>query len=136
MWFVISAALAADPGVVVTWRRTEVTLHATAPAGEHIAPESPFTLELTDGSLVLERTGNGDELAQGVLIGDVRGHDLQGTLNLSLCEDAGTACRMVDVRIHGHVGTESKGSTTWIVSADEHIEDRLPFPSRVDANAA
>ena len=59
MWFVIGAALAADPSVVVTWRRAEVTLIANAPAGEHIAPESPFTLELSDGSLVLERTGGG-----------------------------------------------------------------------------
>jgi tetratricopeptide (TPR) repeat protein len=136
MWFVIGAALAADPSVVVTWRRAEVTLIANAPAGEHIAPESPFTLELSDGSLVLERTGGGEELAHGVLIGDVRGHDLHGTLNLSLCEDAGTSCRMVDVRVHGHVGTESKGTTTWIVTSDEHLEDRLPFPSKVDANAA
>lgn len=132
--WLLSAAFAADPGAQVSWKGADATLLVRAPDGEHVAADAPYDLSVRLGARRLVVSGLGDDLVRGVRLGDARGTDVDGTLSLSVCEDGGSRCRMLSVRLSGAVGDGRKGVVTLAVGAPESAASDEGFPARVDAS--
>jgi thiol-disulfide isomerase/thioredoxin len=135
LWWMLSA-MAADPSVVVRWRDAAGELSVAGPPGEHVAPEAPYALDLAIGGRAIAREGDGAELGVGLALGDVRGQTLDGELKLSLCEDGGSRCRILELRISGAVPAGRRGSVQLVVSPPGANDNELPFPAQIDADAA
>ena len=110
MWWLTGIALATTmPVVELSWRGDQALLTATGVAGEHVAQDAPFDLQLTWGPHSKGLAGFGADAAQGVPLSDVRGAEMTGKVRLSLCDDGGTTCRMVDAEISGEVPHSRRG---------------------------
>jgi thioredoxin-like negative regulator of GroEL len=130
--FPLAPAVAGEPEVNVTWKEAHALLLVRAPAGEHLAPDAPFDVEVTVGERSVVLATLGDDAAEGVPVGDVRGERVVGALRFSLCEDGGTRCRLLDVRVEGEVGTKKRGTAVLAASAARPVAS-AGFPARVDA---
>lgn len=130
--WLISAVLAAEPGVYITWKGDETSLRVHAPEGEHVAPDAPADLTVRLNQRTLSFSGMGEDLLPGVAIGAVRGRRVEASMSLSLCEDKGTRCRIVAARLEGDVPDVRRGSLALSVSGAEHAEG---FPARADADS-
>ena len=110
---IAAAALAApsaeattpDPAVevAVAWRARTARLHFSVPDGHHVAPDAPLraTLEVAGVPWSVDTVGAS---ARGGLPVPVPLHRpllLAGTLEVSVCDDEGTACTVVDVAVQG-----------------------------------
>jgi tetratricopeptide (TPR) repeat protein len=133
-----ASAFAGEPGlpeVDVVWKGADGRLFVRAPSGEHIAPEAPVDLDVSIGPRSILLEGLGSDLADGLSLGEVRGAKIGGALDLSVCEDAGTTCRRVEVRVEGAAGPDKRGSVSLAVRpADEG--SALEFPGKTDAQKA
>jgi thioredoxin-like negative regulator of GroEL len=127
----LSTALAADPAVHVTWRGSAAELLVRPPEGEHVADDAPFDLDLRVGERALVLGGFGEDLARGVRLGDVRGRVIDGDLSVSLCEDGGTRCRLVEVHLHGKADDGRRGMAVLDVTPPRGVPEA--FPARIDA---
>ncbi len=123
------------PDVHVAWKGPRATLAVTAPAGEHLAPDAPADLDLSWGGEWLSMSASGADLADGVPIRDLRGAHVLGTLRMSLCEDGGSLCRMVDVSVEVDVPDSKKGRVGAAVSVAQAPASHQGSPFRVDADA-
>ncbi|MCB9761359.1 MAG: thioredoxin family protein [Alphaproteobacteria bacterium] len=100
-----STALAGGlPGVLVAWKNDHGTLFVDVPPGEHIAPDAPASgwIEVDDQHLEVAGSGSAVAKGLGLYVPGRSVRTVQGELRLSLCEDGGTTCRVVDV---GFIGT-------------------------------
>lgn len=100
LWIcLVSSALAAAlPEVELGWHGASGWITARPPAGEHVAPEAPVTAELWLGEQRVVIDASGLELQDGLRLALPAGvSSVEGTLSMSLCEDGGTACRLVNV---------------------------------------
>ena len=106
------AAAAAPPSLTLTWKGDVARLTFAAPPGEHIAPEAPVSGWIRIGEApryAFEAYGSG--LGEGLVATTPGGSGVVlGALSLSLCEDGGTTCRVVDLAFHGSVAGR-KGQT-------------------------
>jgi thioredoxin-like negative regulator of GroEL len=95
----VSFAFAAElPEVELGWHGATGWITARPPAGEHVAPEAPVTAELWLGEQRVVVDASGLELQDGLRLALPPGvSSVEGTLSLSLCEDGGTTCRLVNV---------------------------------------
>ena len=136
LWFlVISAAFAGgDPAVHVTWKANQAQMHVRAPEGEHVAPDAPFDLDLAVGERTIRVAALGDVAAEGVPLGDVRGRYLSGRMAVSLCEDGGSQCRLLDVRLAGQADDRKRGSVALVVRPADATGEPKGFPAQVDAS--
>ncbi len=133
MWWMVVAALAAEPEVHVTWKGAQSLLLVRPGAGEHLAPDAPFDVELAVGDRSVLLNTLGDDAAEGVPLGDVRSQLVQGVVRFSVCEDAGSRCRLIDAAV---VGTISDARRGMAMLAAREAEAALPpegFPARVNA---
>lgn len=101
----IPAALAAEPGLLLRWRGDALLLTVEPPAGEHLAPEAPVDAWAALGGRRWGFTGDGAALEPGLSLPRAgRGPErLEGALRLSLCEDGGTTCRVVELSFDAEV---------------------------------
>ncbi len=93
------AAAPALPEVQIRYGRDLARVTLLPPAGEHVEPSAPVSGWLEPASGVRWQIAtDGRGLGEGLLVG-VSGDDrrLAASLRVSLCEDAGTACRPVDL---------------------------------------
>lgn len=133
---VASAALAsANPTVDVSWKGAHGTLTVHAPAGEHVAPEAWVDAALTYGDTEMTWSAPGANLDGGVPLSGVRGQELEGALRLSLCEDSGTLCRLVDIEVSGTVADARKGRVSLLVREPGSHAESGDSPFRADAAA-
>jgi len=91
-----------DAAVWFTWKKDDGAVMVLAD-GEHVAPDAPVSGWIeSDGVRVdLETTGVALERGYPVLLNGKGGHTVTGALSLSLCEDGGTTCRMVELAFGG-----------------------------------
>ncbi len=134
MWW-LAVAMAADPSVDVVWRGGDGRLHVRPPEGEHVAEEAPFDLDVMVADRQVARELLGSDVRGGLSLGDVRGAKIQGTMALSLCEDAGSRCRLVQVSIGGAVPDERRGTVALKAGPVDAAVDVQGFPARQDAMA-
>lgn len=112
-----SIALAAAPSATLSWRKGTALLDLQAPSGEHVDPASPGSLDLSLGGETFTWSGSGATLARGLRLPAVEG-PVEGRLRVSLCEDAGTLCRVVEVGLRGELAGR-KGAQVLVVSEGE-----------------
>lgn len=122
-WMLVATAMAtdpgmADPGLVVAWRGAAARLEVVPPEGEHVAPDAPVDAEVHVGARTVVLADLGNALRRGLPLGEVRGHRVEGTMTLSLCEDGGTRCRIVDVAFDGAVSEMRRGTLPLTVHSD------------------
>jgi thiol-disulfide isomerase/thioredoxin len=140
MWtLMLTAAPAAaedPPAVSLEWRKADARVVVAAPQGEKVAADAPARLVLAFGDRALEVSGDGALLSAGVSVADLRGAAVEGTLDVSLCDLAGTTCRPTSWRLGtpGAVPGSKRGSLALDV-AEPTGEDR-PFGPDATADAA
>ena len=116
MWWLTGIALATTmPVVELSWRGDRAELTASGVPGEHVAEDAPFDLELAWGPHSKGLAAFGADAVHGVALSDVRGTEMTGMVRLSLCDDGGTTCRMVDAAISAEVPHTRKGSLKFTV---------------------
>jgi thiol-disulfide isomerase/thioredoxin len=129
MWVLsMVAAHAANPPVVqVEWRKEKAHASILAPEGEKIGLEAPGKLSLQWSTHTAELGGDGAQISRGLELGDLRGAALQGTLEVALCDLAGTTCRPTSWVVSGNVPSAKKGSVTLLVAAPAAETHPSPF---------
>lgn len=132
MWW-MAVALAGNPGFDVVWKGDEGRLLVRPPQGEHVADEAPLDVDLSVGGRGVRLELMGADLEDGVDIGAVRGRALSGDVRLSLCEDGGTRCRLVEVSVKGMIPDAKRGAVALSVGAGAGLD--AAFPARQDALA-
>lgn len=126
------------PSAELSWKGEEGRLLVRGPAGEHVAEGAVARIEVVWGEREASFVVDGADLARGLPIPAVRGAPLSGNLRVSLCEDDGTACRLVEAVVAGAAGPARKGRVALSVSAPEPaaVDQRgAPSPFRRDATA-
>lgn len=86
--------------VTLAWSPRGAGLRVDAPPGEHVAPDAPVRGWLSWGPARTDWDLPGAALQRGLPVIADQGA-LTGALRLSLCEDAGTTCRQVEVALGG-----------------------------------
>jgi thiol-disulfide isomerase/thioredoxin len=129
MWFLwtVAAHAASPPIVRVEWRKDQAHAEVIAPEGQKIGTEAPGKLSLSWGERIAELGADGAQLAHGIALGDLRGVALQGTLEVGLCDLAGTTCRPTSWVISGNVPSAKKGSVDLLVAEPPAHEHASPF---------
>ncbi len=97
------------PAVAIVWKKDDVVLIIDGPEGEHVAEDAPADLDLNWDGGWLQLGTTGIDVAEGVFLRNSAGKTVQGTLRVSLCEDVGTTCRMVDAVIKADLPNSKKG---------------------------
>ncbi len=119
MWWWLAIGLAGagegSPTVHLSWRGAATTLWVRGPEGEHVAEDAPYDLQLVLGDQEVRRVGLGIDLTKGLGVGTVRGAAIEGRVSVSLCEDGGTACRLVTVGVSGQASDTRRDSVTLTV---------------------
>jgi len=127
IWMHLAVAMAAEPTFALEWKGRASKFTVQAPAGEHIAEEAPFSIQIEWDRVGLQVEGLGDQLASGISLGDVRGASISGYARLSLCEDGGTLCRLVDARFEGEAeGRKGKVTLESVAAVEEDVEMEEP----------
>ncbi len=122
------------PEIEVEWSKELGLLVVDPPPGEHLAPDAPVTGSIQVDGRHIVVSGTGASVVPGIAL-SLPGKEprvIQGTLNLSLCEDDSSACRPVDL---GFIGTIDgrKGSQNLGVHVPVRVEEpttatlRMPF---------
>ncbi len=137
-WLLVSLAVAGGlPEVEVAFERMDGTLRVRGPAGEHVAPDAPAYLTARWEDRDLSFAGLGADLARGVPLAAVTGAAFSGELRVSLCEDGGSTCRVVDVALRGAVPPARKGVVALSVGAPTAAgTDHGPYRSDAASAAA
>ncbi|MCB9745793.1 MAG: tetratricopeptide repeat protein [Alphaproteobacteria bacterium] len=115
------------PDVVVDWKGEHGTLRVQPPGGEHLAPEAPVDGWLSIGEQTMQLSMDGASLRRGLGL-HLPGAGpwvVQGALRVSLCEDGGTTCRLVDAAFLG-TAEGRKGSTYLAVTEAPPQEPEAP----------
>ena len=128
------------PTIELAWRTGLGNLSVQLPPGEHLAPEAPATVWLEQGELRLDWQGDGAALARGVHVDLVPGEVAAG-LKASLCQDAGTSCRWVELSVHGQLGgahgrLRLAGEPVLADSSPAHADPARDFAADPDAAVA
>jgi thioredoxin-like negative regulator of GroEL len=118
MGSVDQAAVSAEvpPAVEIAWVKERGTARVVAPAGWHVSDDAPGALALAWGDHAVRLEADGVRLVDGIALGDVRGGSFTGTLDVALCDLAGTTCRPSSWRLEGSVGDGKKGAAALTVS--------------------
>jgi len=94
-----AAAFAQDatPTTTVHWRLRTARIHLQAPDGHHLAPDAPLRAELLVGALPWSVDTQGLAASGGLAVPlpPVRPLPISGTLEVSVCDDAGSRCEVV-----------------------------------------
>lgn len=90
---------------------THTHLRLVAPEGHHIAPDAPFFAQMTVGGAPWSVDTVG-AMAQGGVTVPAPSHRpllVEGSLSVSICDDAGTACAVVQQDVQGIIETRRSG---------------------------
>ncbi len=110
-WWV-GMALADDGQLVLGWRKDLGLVRLEAPAGEHLAEDAPTRLEIETSAG--RYTVDWGDLVGGVPVPLGAGGPVNGRVLFSLCEDGGTACRVIDGAFRGTVqGRRGEQVLAW-----------------------
>lgn len=94
------ADTAALPELSVSWRRGVAAVTVQPPAGEHLAPDAPVSgwFQVDEGAVFgIEATGVALSPGLWIALPEGGSHTISMELKLSLCQDGGSACRVVDL---------------------------------------
>ncbi len=108
----VGLALADDGTLWMSWERDLGRVQLEAPAGEHLAPGAPASLvvQTTAGHYTLEQP----DLEAGARVPLAGPGAVSGVANYSLCEDGGTACRIVERSFFGLTLDSRKGRVPMV----------------------
>ena len=124
---VLSAALAGEPATVdLEWKGASAVLHVVPAADHHVSPDAFGDLHVKwpDGDLALSVAG--DVAAAGFVVPDLRGRTIAGEIGVSICDNAGTTCRRVDLGFYGPVPDAKKGRITLLAKSVAAAEPTPP----------
>ncbi|MCB9683734.1 MAG: thioredoxin family protein [Alphaproteobacteria bacterium] len=136
MLLLTTAALAAPPTVTVAWKKEASTLAVTAPAGEKVAADAPVALMLRSALAEIRIEGSGALLHAPLAVPDLRGTELQGELEVGLCNLDGTICRPTRWSLQGQVSSATRGTVALAVSEPSSDEEHRPFGPQANASGA
>ncbi len=134
-WGVVHAGSGPDASVsvdvVARWRAQTAQLHLSVPEGQHVAPEAPLRVELAvaDVPWMLESSGGASNSGLPFPIPAARPVTVKGTVTLSVCEDAGTTCRVVERSVQGILDGR-RGRGILLEPAEQAVAD--PTSSSTD----
>lgn len=130
-----SAAQGAPPSVRIAWRKGEAQLSVAAPPGMKLGADAPASVEVLWGDRASALSGDGAQLMRGLSLGDVRGQSVSGSLDVSLCDLAGTTCRPTSWSLSGLASTAKKGTIDLLLATPESTHER-PFGPDASASGA
>ncbi|MFT7520050.1 MAG: thiol-disulfide isomerase/thioredoxin/tetratricopeptide (TPR) repeat protein [Kiritimatiellia bacterium] len=120
MWTILlSVAMAGTPSASLTWKGDDVRLVAMAGPGEHVNDEGPMQLRAAWSDRILAYEGSGTELIDGLSLPAVRGHQVQMQLQLQVCTDDKSQCRVVDLQLQGQVPKAARKGNLMLSAVDE-----------------
>ncbi len=123
MWWMTATAFGAAPSVNLDWKGDTAHLSVVAPAGEKLADDAPSDLLLQWRGRQLQWTAHAGELGTGVALWDVRGEQITGQLEVSLCDAKSGLCRMTEWTLEGRVPELKKGALAMVVQATARPDD-------------
>lgn len=129
-------AAAGLPTVELSWKGAASEALIQPPAGEHIAPDSNASLRLDFGGRELSLDMASDVAHLPIALGDLRGAELTGSLRAPICQDDGSACRMVEVELAAVVPAVRRGRLRMDAAAPQPVPDEhaASSPFRRDAS--
>jgi len=94
-----SATAPADPVAEVRWKSTKGTVSIVPPVGEHVALDAPVHGWVSVGSIRTDWQTLGSIATEGLSLSWPQSDTIEivGALQLSLCEDGGSLCRVTDI---------------------------------------
>ena len=118
MWWWIGLATASvlEPSVTVQWKGQLGTLEVLPPLGVEVAEDAPAHVAIQYGQHAIAWDGEGAALARGVALGGVRGQEIQGEMELSLCLKTDGTCTPTRLMIEGTVANKPAGVALLEVS--------------------
>ncbi len=141
VWLVLSAAMASDAAspvdVTVSWRGRTARVGFTVPDGHHVAPDAPLRADLEVAGIPWAVDTQGLAAAGGlaVPIPVTRPVPLEGTFTVSVCDDAGSSCRVVEQAVRGVLdGPKGMGfSLDAVVATQAEPEESVDFEAALAA---
>jgi len=132
----VAFAQDAAPTATMSWRPRTARIHLAPPEGHHLAHDAPLRAELMVGALPWSVDTEGLAAAGGMTVPlpPVRPLAVSGTVDVSVCDDAGTRCELVQHSFQVVLDTP-KGRDLpleYAVLADEHAA----APDSLDAALA
>lgn len=115
--------------LTLSWSPRGAGLEVVAPAGEHVAPDAPVRGWLSWGGARTDWDLPGAALEARLPLVAGQGA-LVGALRLSLCEDAGATCRLVEVALSGRA--EGRRGAVVLGQGASPSQDAAPPPSPAD----
>ena len=115
-----------DAAAWFIWKKDEGHLQVLAD-GEHVAPDAPASgwIEADGVRVDLQTTGAAFERGYPLVLDGKGAHTITGALSLSLCEDAGTTCRLVELAFGGATDAR-KGGVVLGAMVDSPAGDGAP----------
>ena len=132
MWtfgmFVASAmAQPVMPEMTVGWRSGNGRVRVLAPEGEHFAEGAPVEgwIGVAGVRVDLQTTSEALKGGLGIVLPGKVSHEVYGDLSFSLCQDGGTACRMVDLSFWG-MAQGYRGKVSLSVFPPDSMQEAPP----------
>ena len=127
-WALLAGADAPpQPMVLLNWRGSESSLRVAAPEGFTVAEDAPSSVVIRTTDREVEHRVLGGALAVGVPLGLVRGRELTGSLEVSLCAKESGVCTPGRYDLWVLTAELKRGAT--------QIEVRLPSESEDSSHA-
>lgn len=127
-WWSVLALAGSPPTVGVEWKKASSVLTIEAPSGSELAEDALAELSLAVGGQLLRVELPQAAVASGVSLGEVRGADLSGDLQLVLCDKASGACQPTAWRLQGAVEQAKRGSVALSVTQPPAAEPEAHPP--------
>ncbi len=133
MWVAAAWADVSDVALSIRYRKDVVTLDIAAPVGEHVSPDAPVDLRIRYDGYEAVIGVPGELATHGLPIPDLRGRSVDGLLAVSLCTDAGSACRQVSYSFFGAVPSGARGVAPLSVHVAKPAAPEKVVPHEVSA---
>lgn len=135
MWlFLFAVAWAGSPPeVALKWKGDRGVLTVAGGVGEHVAREAPADLSLSWSGNVLRFELLGAQVEDGVVVPGLVPGALTGALRVSVCDDGGTTCRLVDLALEAEIPEIKRGRVSVQASAKAVSDVDAHSPYRIDA---
>jgi thiol-disulfide isomerase/thioredoxin len=134
LWLLSSVAWAAAPTLVLTYGRGSGRITVQA-EGEHVSPDAPVKGWVQSAERKVSFDVPGASLANGLLV-DLPDDHVVGSLTFSLCEDGGTACRIVETSFAGRAVGRKGSVVLGTEPRERQVPERVYVPHKDDVGAA
>lgn len=136
LWLALATTVqAAEPTVSLAWKGDRARLEVSTAPGFHVAPDAPLAVSLQLGPLQWSaQTTGAAAQGLGLYLPTQRPLVVEGTVNVSICDDAGTSCQPVEQAVRGVV--EDKRGTLILDGVVPLEQDHSDAPDSFDAALA